>query len=234
MAAESSDRGGGLISLVAVFIGSLGFAACLTGVYMAMRDLMINSGGACASGGPYAINPEQVCSAGQTGLLMGGIIGGLIFSGILVWGSDAYADDGFYGVGLLLWAALFGALGFNFIQLGFNPPDNMDDSGATGYIICGVVFWLMALGGLIPGIWALRDFFKASVNPESVDPIFDAPIVRANVVFERNIPGDPMYGQSDPTAMNKPPASEQAPERTIESTNDFIDPVTGERTKGTD
>jgi hypothetical protein len=230
---DSNESGGGALALVAVFVGVAGFAACLTAVYEAMRDLMINSGGACASGGPYAINPDQVCSPGQTGLLMGGIIGGLIFSGIIVWGSDAYSDDGFYGVGLLLWAALFGALGFNFIQLGFNPPDNMT-SGATGYIVCGVVFWLMALGGLIPGIWALRDFFKVSAHPEEAKSLFDAPIVRANVEFVRSMPGDPMYGKSNPNEMNRPPASEQAPERTIESTNDFVDPVTGERTKGTD
>jgi hypothetical protein len=233
MSSTSKDRGGGPIALVAVFIGTFGFAACLTGVYLSMRDLMINSGGACASGGPYAINPDQVCSAGQTGLLMGGIVGGLIFSGILVWGSDAYSDDGFYGVGLLLWAALFGALGFNFIQLGFNPPANMS-SGATGYIVCGVVFWLMALGGLIPGLLAVKDFFHVSAHPEEAKSMFDAPIVRANVVFERSMPGDPMFGQSDPTAMNKPPATEQAPEQRIESTNDFVDPVTGERSGGND
>lgn len=229
---NSNDRGGEFAGLVAVFIGSLGFAACLTGVYMAMRDLMINSGGACASGGPYAINPDQVCSPGQTGLLMGGIVGGLIFSGILVWGSEKLMDS-YVGVGLLLWAALFGALGFNFIQLGFNPPANMS-SGATGYIICGVVFWLMALGGLIPGLMAIGGAFKDSANPEAAKPTFDAPIVRANVVFERSMPGDPMFGQSDPNAMNKPPASEQAPEQRIESTNDFVDPVTGERTGGND
>jgi hypothetical protein len=233
MASNSNDRGGGPLALAVVFVGALGFAACLTGVYYAMRDLMINSGGACAFGGPYQINPDQVCSAGQTGLLMGGIIGGLIFSAILVGGSSWYGGVKLSGVGLLLWAALFGALGFNFIQIGLNPPDNLS-SGATGWIICGVVFWLMALGGLIPGLMALGSYFKDSANPEEAKPIFDAPIVRANVEFVRNMPGDPMFGQSDPNAMNKPPASEQAPERTIESTNDFVDPVTGERTGGND
>lgn len=232
MAVNSNDRGGGPVALAAVFIGAAGFAACLTGVYMAMRDLMINSGGACASGGPYAINPDQVCSAGQTGLLMGGIVLGLVFSGILVWGSESYTGS-YMGVGLLLWAALFGALGFNFIQLGFNPPESLT-SGATGYIICGVVFWLMALGGLIPGLMTIGGYFKDSANPEDAKPTFDPPIVRANVEFVRSMPGDPMFGQSDPNAMNRPPATEQAPERAIESTNDFIDPVTGERIGGND
>jgi hypothetical protein len=232
MAVNSNDRGGGLIGLVATFIGAAGFAACLTGVYMAMRDLMINSGGACASGGPYQINPEQVCSTGQTALLMGGIVGGLVFSGILVYGSEKLTGS-YLGVGLLLWAALFGALGWNFIELGLNPPESLA-SGATGWIICGVVFWLMALPGLLIGLKNVADYFKAAANPEEAKPIFDAPIVRANVEFVRNMPGDPMYGQSDPNAMNKPPATEQAPERKLETANDFIDPVTGERIGGND
>lgn len=232
MAVNSTDRGGGLIGLVATFIGAAGFAACLTGVYMAMRDLMINSGGACASGGPYQINPDQVCSSGQTALLMGGIFAGLVFAGILVYGSEKLTGS-YLGVGLLLWAALFGALGWNFVELGLNPPESLA-SGATGWIICGVVFWLMALPGLLLGLKNVADYFKAAANPEEAKPIFDAPIVRANVEFVRNMPGDPMYGQSDPNAMNNPPASEQAPERKLETANDFIDPVTGERIGGND
>lgn len=233
MAGNSNDRGGGPLALAVVFVGAAGFAACLVGVYSAMRDLMINSGGVCASGGPYQINPGQVCSTGQTALLMGGIVGGLIFSGILVGGSSWYGGVKLSGVGLLLWAALFGTLGYNFIELGFNPPDSLA-SGATGWIICGIVFWLMALGGLIPGLMAIGSYFKDSANPEEAKPIFDAPIVRANVEFVRSMPGDPMYGQSDPNAMNKPPSTEQAPERKLETANDFIDPVTGERIGGDD
>ncbi|MBJ7353500.1 MAG: hypothetical protein JHC98_01625 [Thermoleophilaceae bacterium] len=232
MAADSNDRGGGPLALAAVFVGAAGFAACLTAVYSAMRDLMINQGGSCASGGPYAINPDQVCAAGQTWLLMGGIILGLVFGGILVGASSWYGGVKLSGVGLLMWAALFGALGFNFLQLGFDPPPKM--SSGTGWIVCGVVFWLMALGGLIPGLMALGSYFKDSANPEAAEPIFDAPIVRANVSFERNMPGDPMFGMTDPSQMNTPPTAEQAPERKIESTNDFIDPVTGERTGGDD
>lgn len=233
MAVNSNERGGGPLALAVVFVGAAGFTACLTAVYSAMRDLMINSGGVCASGGPYQINPGQVCSTGQTALLMGGIVGGLIFSAILVGGSSWYGGVKLSGVGLLLWAALFGALGYNFIELGFNPPESLA-SGATGWIIAGVVFWLMALGGLIPGLMAIGSYFKDSANPEEAKPIFDAPIVRANVEFVRNMPGDPMYGQSDPSAMNNPPATEQAPERKLETANDFIDPVTGERIGGDD
>ncbi|MBJ7457780.1 MAG: hypothetical protein JHD02_01195 [Thermoleophilaceae bacterium] len=233
MAATSDERGGGALALAAVFVGAAGFAACLTAVYMAMRDLMINSGGACASGGPYQINPDQVCSTGQTALLMGGIFGGLVFAAILVGASGWYGGVKLSGVGLLLWAALFGALGYNFIPLGLNPPPSLN-GGAAGWIISGVVFWLMALGGLIPGLMALASYFKDSANPEEAKPVFDTPIVRANVEFVRSMPGDPMFGQSDPNAMSRPPAAEQAPARTVEPNNDFIDPVTGERAGGDD
>ncbi|MGK2878973.1 MAG: hypothetical protein ACSLFF_10450 [Solirubrobacterales bacterium] len=238
MADASNESGGGRgaggpLALAAVFVGAVGFAACLTAVYMAMRDLMINSGGACASGGPYQINPGQVCSTGQTTLLMGGIVVGLIFAGVLVGASGWYGGVRLSGVGLLLWAALFGALGYNFIDLGLDPPPSLT-GGGTGWIISGVVFWLMALGGLIPGLMALRSYFKDSANPEEAKPVFDTPVVRANVEFVRSMPGDPMYGQSDPNAMNKPPTTEQAAERKVEPTNDFIDPVTGERTGGND
>jgi hypothetical protein len=234
MAADSGDRGGGPLALVAVFLGAVGFAASLTCLYEGMRDLMVTSGGACASGGPYQINPDQVCTPGQTGLLIGGILAGLVFSGILVGASSWYGGVKLSGVGLLLWAALFGALGWNFITLGLDPPKNM--SGGTGWIVCGVLFWLMALGGLIPGLMALGSYFKDSAHPEEAKPLFDAPIVRANVNFERSMPGDPMFGKSDPNEMNKPPATEQAPERSVETTttNDFVDPVTGERTGGSD
>lgn len=236
--AQSEKRRGGPIALAAVFISAAGFAACLTAVYMAMRDLMINSGGACASGGPYAINPEQVCTTGQTALLMGGIFIGLVFAGALVGASGWYGGSNLVGVALLEWAALFGALGWNFIDLGINPPDNLA-SGATGWIVCGVVFWLMALGGLIPGLMSIAGFFKLDAQGQPDKPLFDSPIVRANVNFERSMPGDPAQGMSDPneiaakTAGFSAPATEQAPPRPASSAEGgFVDPVTGERVGG--
>lgn len=230
----SRDNGGGAIALVAVFVSAAGFAAALTGVYRAMRDLMINSGGACASGGAYQINPGQVCSTGQTLLLIGGILGGLVFAAGLVAASSWYGGWRLSGIGLLLWAALFGTLGWNFLQLGFNPPANM--SGAGGWIACGIVFWLMALGGLIPGLMALASFFRASAHPEEAKPLFTAPLVRANVNFERSMPGDPAQGMTDPAAAAAAgqPAARAPVRREASTTGDFVDPVTGERLGGGD
>jgi hypothetical protein len=236
--AATEERRGGPIRLAAVFVSAAGFAACLTAVYMAMRDLMINSGGVCASGGPYEINPQQVCSAGQTGLLIGGIMLGLVFAGTLVGASTWYGGSNLTGVALLEWAALFGALGFNFLQLGFDPPKNM--SGAAGWIICGVVFWLMALPGLVLGVMSIGKFFKLNAEGQPDKPLFDAPIVRANVNFERSMPGDPAMGMSDPaeiaarTSGASAASAEQAPPREANVDSDFVDPVTGERLGGED
>ncbi len=152
---------GGPLPLVFVLLGAVGFSASLTAIYSGMRDLMYN-GGSCASGGPYAIQNE--CTGGQITLLVGGIFAMLIFGGILGMASSRFGGTSFLGAGLLMWAALFGTLGFNFIQLGFDPPAQM--SGATGWIISGVVFWLMALGGLIPGLAEVKSFVARGDAPE--------------------------------------------------------------------
>jgi hypothetical protein len=129
-----------------------------------------------------------------------------------------------------MWAALFGSLGYNFLDLGINPPPRT--SGSAGWIICGVVFILMALGGLIPGIMAFWSYFKQEENPS--DPkyaTFAEPLVRANVNFKRSMPGDPAFGISDPIeAANAqgPPIPGTEPPKRVETTNDFVDPVTGE------
>ena len=109
----------------------------------------------------------------------------------------------------------------------------------AGWIISGVVFWLMALGGLIPGLMAI---FNSLRGPRQVRrgggrPIFDAPIVRANVDFERNMPGDPMLRDSPIRTKSSRPAAQArrarraGAERHVDTTNDFVDPVTGEKIK---
>jgi hypothetical protein len=219
------------LALAGVFIGAAGFAASLTAVYRAMRDLMVNSGGFCASGGPYEIAAGHQCGTGQTVLLIGGIFAMLLFGAVLLGSTGWWGGGSIMGVGLLMWAALFGALGLNFIQLGFNPPRNM--SGAGGWIVCGIVFWLMALGGLIPGLMALAKSFKNEADPAATT--FTPPLVRANVNFQRSMPGDPAFGMTDPNAAanaGKPAPPDQAPPTRASTAGDFVDPVTGEHLKG--
>lgn len=210
------------MKLAAVFVGAALFAAALTGMYLGMRDLMVNSGGFCASGGPYTINQGQECEGGQVALLFGGVFAMLIGGGLLMAASSWYSEH-MHGVGLLLWAALFGVLGWNFIDLGFDPPENM--SGAAGWIISGVVFWLMALPALFLWVGTFVKMVKTEANPEDPEnQLFSAPIVRANVDFVRNMPGDPAYGQTSPHRDQQPEAT-----RVDEG---FVDPVTGEKHGG--
>lgn len=202
---QEQRSGGGVFALAAVLVGATGFAASLTCLYRGMREVMVNNGGFCASGGPYQINPGQVCDSNVVLLLFGGVFAGLIFAGVLAFATYRFDSD-ISGLPLLLWAALFGALGWNFIELGLNPPARMN--GAVGWIISGVVFWLMALGGLIPGLIMFFQSFRSAGRPQQERSLFSEPLVRADV----NLPPSP------------PQSSGPAPE--------FIDPVTGERHGG--
>jgi len=171
-----------------VFVGAAGFAAGLTCTYLAMRDLMVNSGGSCASGGPYAVAAGHECGSEAT-LLFVGIVALLIFGAVFAGATSAGGGPGSgMDAGFLMWAALFGALGFNFLQLGFDPPEDM--SGAGGWIVAGVIFELMALGGLVPLTWSAREWLARGGAPEA--PLFKGPRVRAKVneglVYE-GVPG---------------------------------------------
>ena len=223
-------------ALAGVFVGAAGFAASLTAVYLGMRDVMINSGGYCASGGPYQIAPGHECQPGSVWLLIGGIFAMLLFGAVLLGCTGLWGDGSIAGVGLLMWAGLFGALGFNFIQLAIDPPAQMSGSGTVGWWISGIVFWLMALGGLIPGLMALAGAFREEKDPVA-NATFKAPLVRANVSFERSMPGDPAFGMTDPAAAaaaGQAPPPKQAPPAQASTAGDFVDPVTGEHIKDGD
>lgn len=181
-----------LFALIAAGLVAAGIAAASE----AMRWVMVNQGGSCASGGPYQVNPGQECSGAAVGLLFGGIIGGLIAAGLVVVAAKRAAGwNALMAASGLMWAGLFGAFGWNFIDLGLNPPEGQ--GGTTGWIISGVVFWLMAFPGLL-GILGLRRGRPATA-PRAAAAI---PIVRAR------IPGAaaPAAGQP-PAGMQEPPAA---------------------------
>lgn len=175
-----------------VLTGAAGFAAGLTCAYLAMRDLMVEKGGSCASGGPYAVAAGHECGSEAT-LLILGIVALLVFGGLFAAATSAGGGPGSgMDAGFLMWVALFGALGFNFLSLGFDPPANMD--GAGGWIVSGVVFELMALGGIVPLVWSAREWIARGGAPE--EPLFKGPLVRAHV----NV-------QPAPPAPEPPPAA---------------------------
>jgi hypothetical protein len=126
-------------------VGYFGLAMCITLTFLGMRAVM-DIGGACADGGPYV--SVQSCPDGASAGLTLGMFGMFLFGGIaLVAGTGI---GGFWaGTPLLAWAALFGSLGWNFLDYGlFNPPP---EAGGPiwGWLICGVVFWLMAFPPLL-------------------------------------------------------------------------------------
>ena len=116
-----------------------------------MRAVM-DVGGMCAEGGPYVI--ETTCPEGTSLATLLGILGGLAALGLAAW-KGAAIGEGAVAVLFLAWPALFGVLGLNFLQYGFDPPG--DDPGwAWGWLICGIVFEAMAFGPLLLGAWGAR------------------------------------------------------------------------------
>ena len=124
---------------LAIGLSLAGVACGLTLLYLAMRSVM-DVGGFCAEGGPFAI--EQHCPQGVPGIMVGGILGGIVLAfvyvGVAVWRRiPSFA--------MLLWPALFLSLGWNFLEYAFDPPGT-GGGVVWGWLICGIVFMLM--GGL--------------------------------------------------------------------------------------
>jgi hypothetical protein len=158
---------------LATALAAAGVAASITAVYLGMRDLMVESGGACASGGPYVIANE--CSSGQVALLSGGLVAMLVFAGVHA-AVEHWADGPRIGWPAIV-AVLFLALGWNFIDLGLDPP--REDGSSAGWLVSGVVFWLMAAGFLAPAAMRAVEWVRRGGEPE--EPIFKEATVRAVV-----------------------------------------------------
>ena len=123
-----------LVAVVLVCV--LLLAMSLVWAFLGMRSVM-DVGGACADGGPYV--SAQPCPDGTIlltvaiPLMMITAMGGTVVAAMLS------------APNLLIpmWGLLFGSLGWNFLEYGF-----ADDGLVWGWIICGVVFELMALPAL--------------------------------------------------------------------------------------
>jgi hypothetical protein len=189
-----------LIGAPVAIAGAAGFTACLLAAFTGMRDVMQTDGGFCASGGPYVIAHQ--CSVGDVHLLTVGIVGGLLASACYAIGTAVLGMRG-SSAGLLTWTALFGVLGWNFIDLSRHPGPNLQGS-TSGWMTTGVVFWVMALGGLIGGL-ALA--VSGLTSPRRPSPAAAAmrPLVRAAVApgYPGLQPG-PGEWQSDPAPVPGP------------------------------
>jgi hypothetical protein len=136
MALGVDGMNAGKVVRKAIFLtlGTVIFIFCLTLVFQSMRAVM-DVGGACASGGAYEI--RQQCPKGVAWVMPVGIFG-MFFAGIFTF-MGVFSEGGPRPY-VFAWSALFLALGWNFLEYGFDAPGG---GTSVGWIICGVVFVLM-------------------------------------------------------------------------------------------
>lgn len=159
-----ADRARAGVPVKAVALAALGYAGgamCITLLFLGMRTVM-DIGGFCAEGGPYVI--ATPCPDAATPSLMLGIFGLFVFGAIATAGGVGIGGV-WAGAPLIGWSALFGLLGWNFMQYGvFAVPGGGIE---WGWAICGVVFWLMAAGPLLALIPAGAALKSAPVDATS-------------------------------------------------------------------
>jgi hypothetical protein len=117
-------------------LGTFGFVFFLTLLYLSMRAVM-DVGGACAEGGPFEI--RQQCPEGVAWMVPVSIFGMIASVGIGFLGVFRQGGPRPY---VFAWSALFLALGWNFLEYGFDPPGG---GTSAGWLVCGFVF--VAMGG---------------------------------------------------------------------------------------
>jgi len=130
------SRARGAIAAGMLVLAVFAMGTTITWAFRSMRAVM-DAGGSCASGGPYV--PARPCPDGTwmipvaiMGLVLASIIGTAL---AVVLRAPALLP--------VMWAALFGSLGWNFLEYGLRPEGN------AGLIVCGIVFWLMALPAVL-------------------------------------------------------------------------------------
>jgi hypothetical protein len=137
--ARVSPRSAALTVVSVLVVG-----VCLTWTYLSMRAVM-NVGGSCADGGPYV--SAQPCPDGSM-LIAIAVPALIIFSMI---GTVSGSGVGAPNLLVPMWGGLFGPLGWNFLEYSFKGPDIV-----WGWLVCGVMFWAMALPAFVFMLSQLR------------------------------------------------------------------------------
>ncbi len=125
--------------------GTLGLAACIAVLFLAMRGVL-ELGGFVASGGPYAIAHP---APSWIWMVPTSILSGAAFIGIQMAGARRL---GGFTLLLPMWVVVFLALGGNFLDFGFRAR-----GAGIAWIVCGVVFWMMAAMPLFEPLMARRN-----------------------------------------------------------------------------
>ena len=145
-------NGASIRVLVGYLIGIALGTMSVTLLFLGMRAVM-DVGGACADGGPYA--SAQPCPDGVPLALVGGMFGLFGAAGLIVWFGSRIgrAAASIVAVG---WPVLFLSLGLNFMDYAFHPPDTAP-TPVWGWLIPGVLFWLIGGAPMAVGLLAWRE-----------------------------------------------------------------------------
>ncbi len=176
--------------------GAAGVTACLMSAFTGMQDVMVTDGGACSSGGPYL--SAQQCSGADMRLLMIGILGVLVSTGVFAAGTGLLGGRPAMA-GMLTWGALFGTLGWNFVRLGQHPPAAVSGSG---WLVTGVVFWAMAAGGVVPALMSAAGWLRRGSQPAPARAV--APTVMARFPGMDGMPLGGRFGAPGPNPGGGP------------------------------
>lgn len=125
-----------VLKAIALTLGTAVFIFCLTLLSRSMRSVL-DVGGACASGGAYEIRTP--CPKGIAWIAPVSIFGMMFAAALSFFGVFSEGGPKPY---VFAWSALFLALGWNFLDYGFNPPDG---GTSASWLVCGFLF--VAMGG---------------------------------------------------------------------------------------
>jgi Short C-terminal domain len=184
-------------AVAGLLVATAGLAGCVTLLFLGMRAVM-DIGGACAEGGPFV--PVQPCPEGVA-LVMPLAILGLFGFGALGFWAGARLGGAWAGLPLLAWPALFLSLGWNFLEYGISPPEDLAPEGGLiwGWLLPGVVF--IAMGAVPVWIaWRARDEIRTEGNP-AVARRFGMPGIAESTVPKPPSPspaGDPSHRPDGP------------------------------------
>ena len=188
-----------LRDVLLVLVGVFGLSASITLIWLGMRAVM-DIGGACADGGPFV--PVQPCPAGAPAALTLGMLGIFGFGALGIY-AGAQIGGGWAALPLLGWPALFGSLGWNFLEYGFTFEEG---AIVWGWVIPGVIFIAMAV---VPLLVVL----SARSNAVSLNARFGLPAARETATDPAPSFGwDPSHGHTE-----QPRAVDAAAETTSEA-----------------
>jgi hypothetical protein len=138
----------------ATVVSVLVLGITLTWTFFSMRAVM-NVGGACADGGPYV--SAQPCPDGSYLIAIAAPV--MIITAMA--GSAAALSINAPNLLIPMWGLLFGSLGWNFLEYAVKG-----DGIVWGWMVCGVMFWLMAA----PAVFGILVGIKNAVLPPARQP----------------------------------------------------------------